>query len=228
MPDDFSFSYGPGDSIGVCVPNPDESVKAVMARIDDTDCGAKDPSVHLDDGECLSLSAFLRTRASITSALRRRELVSLSSSCSDPREAACLRYLGSKEGSDSYDAFVVANSVSLVDLLNLFPSLRPTPDALKSSFVGVPPRFYSVTSTPLQDASKVTISFSVVDYSTPLTGLRKRGLATTTLENLSKQFLEPDPRFARMPPSMRPKQAAPQVKIFPYPSKVSRVFVTKE
>ena len=131
-----------------------------------------------------------------------------------------MKFLGSKDGSPAYTKFVESNSLNLVHLLPLFPSLKPSLQAILDLFTTIPPRYYSVTTTPLQNVNAVSVAFSVVDYKMSLNGgARRLGHVTGHLEDACGMYLNPDPRFERLPLALRPKLPCPTVKIFPFPSK---------
>jgi sulfite reductase alpha subunit-like flavoprotein len=88
---------------------------------------------------------------------------------------------------DLLQAFPSTQGISLQDLLNILP--------------GIPPRYYSVSSSPLHHQRlSLTVAFSVVDYLTPsfmtangqeLGQRRIRGLATRYLEAIASFLVAP-------------------------------------
>ncbi|GMH52190.1 hypothetical protein TrLO_g7213 [Triparma laevis f. longispina] len=211
LPDDFGYEYTPGDSVGILIPNSPESVNSIESRI-------KGESVMIE-GEEFGKDGVLRERVNFNGVLRRRELIGLSEACTDPSESTCLKYLGSKSGSAIYTKFITANSLSLVHLMEFFPSLSPGLEEVLNLFTCIPPRYYSVTTSPLQNVKGVGVAFSVVDYKMEVNGDRRLGHVTGHFEEICGMYLRPDPRFARLPIALRPKLPCPSVKIFPFPSK---------
>jgi hypothetical protein len=113
--------------------------------------------------------------------------------------------------------------MTVVDMLRDFPSCQCIPlSALLGILPQIPPRYYSVSSSPLEhNQLSLTVAFSVVDYMTPsLTvegkeqGLRrKKGVATSFLEVLGSPFLAgADKAVLQLP-----------LKIFPKPTQEFRM-----
>jgi sulfite reductase alpha subunit-like flavoprotein len=122
----------------------------------------------------------------------------LSQCCTDPREAALLQHICSKGdiGKKLWRHFVELQGIGAGELLALFPSCTPSLDQLVGACTVMPPRCYSIASSPLRDPDAVRIAFSVVKYtcSLELTAesvniIRRRGVCTTYLENLLEPFL---------------------------------------
>ncbi len=74
------------------------------------------------------------------------------------------RFAHSRAGKLHYSVFVEAQRLHLLDLLNLFPSCAPPLDRLLSALSPLHARLYSVASSPLVRASRVTFAFTVVSF----------------------------------------------------------------
>jgi sulfite reductase alpha subunit-like flavoprotein len=153
----------------------------------------------------------------------KRILLNLSQHATNPEDRKALQLLSSKtrSGETAFECFVDQQRLSVVDILQEFPSCQGIPlTALLSILPGIPPRYYSVSSSPLvsQQNFTLTVSFSVVDYLTPSLctadheerGLRrKKGIATSYLEAMLSSFLAGTTNGSSPPMS---------VKIFPKPT----------
>jgi sulfite reductase alpha subunit-like flavoprotein len=63
-----------------------------------------------------------------------------------------------------FSVFVEEQRLTLLDLLNLFPSCTPPLDHLLSALSPLPPRMYSVASSPLVSPTRVAVAFTVVAF----------------------------------------------------------------
>jgi sulfite reductase alpha subunit-like flavoprotein len=105
------------------------------------------------------------------------------------------------EGEALFKKLIDEQRMSIVDVIKAFPSCQSIPlEGLIGVLPGIPPRYYSVSSSPLDPrngALALTVAFSVVDYLTPsleANGIdigRRRigGVATRFLEVLCSGFL---------------------------------------
>lgn len=80
----------------------------------------------------------------------------------------------SRSGKAAYDAFVGQQRLSLLDVLALFPSCCPPLAQLLTSLPALPPRAYSISSSPLMRPNIASITFTVVDYRTGKGGAIRR------------------------------------------------------
>merc|ERR1719491_11523 len=227
LPDDKSWEYQPGDSLGLVVTNTPESVEFILAMLQSNHGVSPTQKVSIDSGTPQTVEDVVRGKIDLCTVMKNRKvLFALSQISTDPSEKAVLELLSSKtdRGTELLETFVNAQRRSIVDLLREFPSCqRITLQSLVNLLPPIPPRYYSVTSSPL-DTDKgnvLTVAFSVVDYLTPsLTsesggnqiGLRRiHGLATSQLEALYAPLLSSSP-------SSKKDLALRRVKIFPKPS----------
>ena len=204
LPDDFSLEYSPGDAIGIIIPPSPDLVGHVMERckFEEEYCG--NDGVKKGTREAVG-------GLDITRVVKKRQLVGLADSATKKEERNCLRFLASKKSSDAFDSFVTDKSVNLVDLLRLFPSLSPSLPLLLSLYSSVPPRYYSVTSSPLYHPHRVKFAFTVVDYEAVVGSGRRLGLTTGYMEaNV-------------LPILMGGKGGSDKIEIFPKPSKEFRL-----
>jgi sulfite reductase alpha subunit-like flavoprotein len=69
-----------------------------------------------------------------------------------------------RSGSEYFLKFFEGQRLTLLDILNLFPSCAPPLGHLLSCLAPLMPRYYSVTSSPLADRSIVSVALTVVQY----------------------------------------------------------------
>jgi sulfite reductase alpha subunit-like flavoprotein len=132
------------------------------------------------------------------------------------------------QGEQLFRELVDQQRWSLVDILREFPSLQTIPlNGLLSILPGIPPRYYSVSSSPIEHQRlSLTVAFSVVDYVTPSLsvngnerGLRRiRGIATRYMEAISCSFLAAAGSKTVSASVSAASAAAPTLKIFPKPT----------
>lgn len=195
LPDDFTLDYQPGDSLGISVPNPPAEVKFVLDMLQKHHAVNADQKMTIDNGAPITVEDVLRHRVDLSSPVlkNKRLLQSLSLFATDPQEVCALRLLAGKCHSDVFDKVVADQRLTVVDLLRDFPSAQSTTlEGLVGMLPAIPPRYYSVSSSPLQNSLTLTIAFSVVDYTTPvLNGKSRRigGVATRYLEVLASSYL---------------------------------------
>lgn len=221
LPDDFTLEYNPGDSLGLIVENPPSAVDFVLGMLEKNQGVLANQHVKIDNEKAITVREAICRTADFSSPLKnKRILSSLAQHATNCEDRKALQLLASKtpQGEKAFEQFVDQQRLSVVDILKEFPSCQVIPlTALLSILPGIPPRYYSVSSSPLvrQQDLTLTVSFSVVDYVTPSlkfgeeeVGLRrKKGIATSYLEALSSPFLAGG------------KEGVPTcIKIFPKPS----------
>ena len=227
LPDDFTLEYNPGDSLGLIVENTPDAVEFVLGMLREHQGIVPEQHVSIDNGNPITVRDAISREIDLCSPLKSKRIISsISQHATDPQERKALQLLASKTplGEKAFEEFVEKQRLSVVDLLKEFPSCLSIPlAALLSILPGIPPRYYSVSSSPLacqQDLS-LTVSFSVVDYVTPSLktadreerGLRrKKGVATSYLEVLASPFL------AATNGSTTRNNRSITVKVFPKPT----------
>jgi sulfite reductase alpha subunit-like flavoprotein len=156
--------------------------------------------ISIDSKHPITVEEAIRRHIDLCSPLKNKRIIaSLSQHATDPEELATLRLLASKtaQGEEAFQKYIDEQRITVVDLLRDFPSCQSiTVEALFGLLPGIPPRYYSVSSSPLdrKNASlSLTVAFSVVDYLTPklgdIGGRRIPGVATRYLEVLASGFL---------------------------------------
>ena len=79
----------------------------------------------------------------------------LAEHCSDPEQKHELLRLCSRSGRGDYKAQIQEGQPSLLDLLEKFSSCSPPLDALLDALPALPPRMYSIASSPLAQPNQV-------------------------------------------------------------------------
>ncbi|KAL5255264.1 hypothetical protein ACHWQZ_G014609 [Mnemiopsis leidyi] len=148
--------YGPGDSFGMLCENRECEVWDLLKRLKLEDKAHKkysltpDPSIkpHLLPKHILRQCSpyyALKYTLDIRSLPKKALLVLLAEHCVDKREGDCLRYLSSKEGSKDLNEVIYSRSLTLLELLSLFPSCLPPFCSLLQHLPRLTPRYYSVS-----------------------------------------------------------------------------------
>lgn len=232
LPDDDSFEYQPGDSVGLVVTNTPSAVSFVLDMLNKNHGLVSSQIITVDAGPPTTVGDAVREKMDLCSVVKNRKiLMSLSQFATDPREAAVLELLASKteQGRKLFETFVDEQRRSIVDLLVAFPSCQLISlEALLSILPPIAPRYYSVSSSPLQSSKEspcLTVAFSVVDYLTPSLkhvntgeefGCRRiHGHATSYLESLCSPFLASTAGASSVPPG--------SLMIFPKPTQDFRM-----
>mmetsp|Transcript_20531 Transcript_20531/g.38760 ORF Transcript_20531/g.38760 Transcript_20531/m.38760 type:complete len:1084 (-) Transcript_20531:862-4113(-) len=233
LPDDFTLEYEPGDSVGLIVPNSPHSVQFVLSMLQQNHGILPSQKISVDAGHPITVEEAIRSTVDLCCTMKRKRLLLLSMYASDPEEENALRLLSSsnnvKEGDnvDLFQTYVEEQHRTVVDILMEFPSCQSiTLEGLLGCLPAIPPRYYSVCSSPLDNQQaqggdagasdfNLKVAFSVVDYLTPRvpedanSGRRMAGLATRRLECVCSSLLSNN-RLALSP--------KPKVQIFPKPS----------
>jgi sulfite reductase alpha subunit-like flavoprotein len=222
LPDDYTLEYQPGDALGLVVSNTTESIEFVLEFLRSRHAICPEQKVSIDSNAPINVEEAIRDRIDLCSTIKNKRLVhSLAQFASDPEEIATLRFLSSKKaGSDAaFNSYIVEQRRSVVDLLRDFPSCQHISlEGLLGLLPSIPPRYYSVSSSPLEHRPaglSLTVTFSVVDYVTASllvdgneVGLRRiHGVATGYLEAICAPFL-----------CNQELSRKPSLKIFPKPT----------
>jgi len=228
LPDDFSLDFQPGDSIGMVISNSYEAVTFVLNMLQKEHGLSPTQQVILDNKRPLTVADAISNLIDLCSPIKnKRILLSLSEFAADQLDADVLKLLSSKDpvGQDLFKNYVDEQRLSVIDILKVFPSCQKIPlEGLFSVLPSLAPRYYSISSSPLQQEKNLppylTVTFSVVDYLTPLlklndgTQLQRRvgGLATSHLEVLCA------PHLSGLSDNLNGVFSLDRVKLFPKPT----------
>jgi len=200
VPDDHTLEYAPGDSLGLLVENTPDAVEFCLDMLKRNHGMDPDQMISIDENHPVTVETALKTELDLCSTVKsKRVLYALSQVATNPDEAGSLQLLSSKTGEELFQRVVDGQRMSVVDLLRAFPSTQGVSiEGLLSIVPGIPPRYYSVSSSPIEHQRvSLTVAFSVVDYLTPSFAVadeevgkrRIRGIATRYLEAISLPLL---------------------------------------
>lgn len=196
--------YSPGDSIGICCPNAPYAVDIVLRRLQEAH---PDSLINADtlvscaaDGAFVSLHEVLSYKYDLMGQPKKASMVLLAQCCTDPQEAVLLQHLCSKgeTGKVLWEQFIEKQRMGVAEVLALFPSCTPKLHQLLACLTCLPPRYYSISSSPLTSQNRVTVAFSVVRYTCKADSrperiapvdIKRSGLCTTYLESLLRPLL---------------------------------------
>ena len=202
LPEDFTINYAPGDSLGLVVDNTEDAVLFILSLLKEHHGVDAHQLLSIDEKEPVQIEDAIRTRIDLCSTIRnKRVLCALAQFATNPEEELALQLLASKtpEGEFLFESYVEQQKLSAVDILREFPSTQTiTLEGLLSILPVIPPRYYSVSSSPIESNKlSLTIAFSVVDYITPalivdgvdLGSRRCQGIATSYMERVASPLL---------------------------------------
>jgi len=179
----------PGDSVAVRARNDPALVDALLQRLGldgeravvvagaDGDHGRP---AHLPAGAVTVRELFLRD-LDVTHAPRKTMLAGLAGACGDAAERRTLAFLASRGGKEHYRAQVLEARPTLLDLLERFPSCRPSLELVLTLAPPLAPRLYSVTNCGEAAPGEAEVALSVVRFGTPYREGR-RGVASNWLD----------------------------------------------
>jgi len=202
--EDSGITYVPGDSIGICCPNPDYTVNIVLEVLRKAH---SKPLSSESNISCINfpslgcLGDLLRYGIDLVGCPKKASIATLAQYCKDPEESVLMQNLCSKSttGKELWSNFIETQNIGLGELLCLVPSCCPTLSALLQCASSLPPRYYSIASSPLRDPTKVSVAFSIVRYSNKIasksnTGevppeIQRKGVCTHYLQTVLKPWL---------------------------------------
>ncbi len=236
LPDDFTLEYEPGDSIGLIVPNSPQSVQFILAMLERHHGILPSQKISIDAAHPTTVEQVVRCKIDLCSPIKKKQLYLLSMHATDMQEERALRLLSSANGKEGcvnlFQRYIEDQHRTIVDILREFPSSQSiTLEGLLGCLPSIPPRYYSICSSPLLDRQSgmndknnfhLKVAFSVVDYLTPsipeVSNSQRRigGLATRRLECACSPYLS-NPSHAAANTSFVMSNL-PVVHIFPKPT----------
>jgi sulfite reductase alpha subunit-like flavoprotein len=179
------------------------------------------PPQHLVKSGPVTLRELVARSVDLRSQPKKALLRMLADYAADQAEADELYLLSCIKGKDRFRTEIEDECLSVVELLERFPSARPPPALLLQMLPALSPRYYSIASSPLVLPSRVRIAFSVVSWTTPK-GRKREGLCTNWLHRLCQAWTssaEHAAWAARVSSADATNSPGPEFSIFVAPSK---------
>ncbi|XP_044148638.1 methionine synthase reductase isoform X1 [Bufo gargarizans] len=226
-----TIDFQPGDSFGIICPNPPDEVTDLVNKLglsDKKDCQVfltvkseiKGRGVVIPDyiPERCSLQYLLTWCLEICALPKKAFLRALAEYTSDVAETRRLLELCSKQGNSDYNGFIREHAISVVDLLNAFPSCQPPLGLLIEHLPKLQPRSYSAASSSLFHPGKLCFVFNIVNFE-PCLGrtLPRKGVCTGYLAELVRRNAEESKAIA-VTGNINLFTAEPKISIFIRPS----------
>mmetsp|Transcript_45667 Transcript_45667/g.114911 ORF Transcript_45667/g.114911 Transcript_45667/m.114911 type:complete len:662 (-) Transcript_45667:433-2418(-) len=181
--------YEPGDHLAVYPANDPALVDALLTRLG-LDGSTMISVFNIDDKEerfplvgPLSLCSTLLSFVDITSPPRKSVLESLSHFTTDPAEKEKLKLMssGSEAATEEYNKTIREPHRCILEVLELFPSIKLPLDAFLDINPRLAPRYYSISSSQAAHPDSVHATVAVVNFTTP-TGRFHNGVCSTWLQ----------------------------------------------
>jgi sulfite reductase (NADPH) flavoprotein alpha-component len=186
------MSYEPGDALAVVPANAPDTIAAVLAAARLT--GSEEIDNKLSDGR-KPLATAMRENFDIT-ALSRNVLAKLA----ETTGSTALKQLLADDAKDGLKEYLHGREI--VDAIQDFAPDGLSADALAGLFRKLPPRLYSIASSPLAHPDEVHLTVAAVRYESH--GRTRKGVCSTYLADLVRSgdqvpvFVQPNKNF-RLP-----------------------------
>ena len=182
-------AYHAGDHLGVLPRNHDELVRRVMERFDLPEDALirirnnATSKTFLPTDRPVSASALLSSYVDLQGAAKRSDIQVLADYTECPPEKEKLLTLGSDDpdGVARYREEILQKNVSLIDLLEEFRSCELPFNIYLELLPPLKPRYYSISSSPLVDPEKCSITVGVVEGPARSGRGRYRGVCSSYL-----------------------------------------------
>jgi cytochrome P450/NADPH-cytochrome P450 reductase len=197
------MSYRTGDYLAVLPRNPPANVDRALRRFGLAPetlvviRNAGGSATTLPVGYPVSVAEILSNYVELEQPATREHVNALVATAQCPPDRMALAALAHP---DIYRAEILDKRVSLLGLLERHPSCDFGLAAFLSALPGMRVRQYSISSTPLRDPARCSITFTVLDAPSLAGEGRHRGVASSFLAGLSEG--------ARLSVAVRPSQAA--------------------
>lgn len=142
---------------------------AILPNHIKTPCSVREAFLHYCDIQALPSKRFLRMMADYSASAQDKDR---------------LIHLCSTTGREDYVREIEAARLTLLELLERFPSCQPSLAHLFDSLPPLKPRYYSIASSPLEHHQRAHFAFTVVDVPIPNTTRRWKGTCSNWLAEL--------------------------------------------
>ncbi|XP_064459567.1 methionine synthase reductase-like [Ornithodoros turicata] len=200
------ISYMPGDAFGFLCPNSEKEVDELLEHVE---CGKerkRTPCIvnflkpekaakqfgHLPSGQT-TLADLFGTCCDIRGVLKKVFLRVLAEHTQNEDEKRLLLFLSSRQGAQVYTQVVLAQKMTIVDLLTIFLSCNPPEELVLEHLQRLQPRFYSASSWSQESAGKGVLRIiykRVVFPEQPCRSATREGLCTSWLTKLAVDWIE--------------------------------------
>jgi sulfite reductase alpha subunit-like flavoprotein len=170
--DRSGITYNPGDSIGICCPNLPYAVDIVFRRLQ-----LSHPEISLrscvrlesadndrSKEEIMTVDELLSFKFDLMGMPKKTTISHLSFCCQNELERKKMSLLSGKDKLSRllWTHFVENQGLGVAEILGFFPSCRPTLQQLVNMLTPMPPRYYSIASSPMNSPGSVSFAFSLV------------------------------------------------------------------
>ncbi|KAI0381230.1 bifunctional P-450:NADPH-P450 reductase [Hypomontagnella monticulosa] len=155
------MSYRPGDYLAVLPVNPKDTVQRAMRRFGlpwDASIRIEGTGIRLPTNELVPANSILSDYVELAQPATRRNILALADVADNEDDCDVLK----KFAADEYDEEIAAKRVSVLDLLETYPSVNLPLGLFLTMLPPMRVRQYSISSSPLEDPSIVSITFSLV------------------------------------------------------------------
>ncbi|HZD47977.1 MAG TPA: cytochrome P450 [Silvibacterium sp.] len=197
------MSYRTGDYLAVLPRNPQQDVERALRRfglVADTQVQIHQgpgAATALPSGRPISVGELLADYVELGQPATRMQVGRLAQATRCPPDRKALQAL---EEPETYEAQVLAKRVSVLDLLERFPACEFDLGMFLAALPPMRPRQYSISSSPLCNPDRCSLTVAVLDEPALSGGRRHRGVASTYLAGLEDG--------SRLSVVVRPSQAA--------------------
>ncbi|OTA89350.1 hypothetical protein M434DRAFT_373862 [Hypoxylon sp. CO27-5] len=192
-------AYRPGDYLSVLPINPEDTVQRVMRRFGlpwDASIRIEGGGLRLPIDELVPAHSVLSGFVELAQPATKRNILALADAAESEDDRRALKNLLTND----YGTEILAKRVSVLDLLETYPSINVPLGLFLAVLPPMRTRQYSISSSPLEDPSIVSITFSLVSGRAKSGHGDYIGVATSYLEALEAED--------RLHVSVRPSHAA--------------------
>lgn len=188
------INWLPGSTIGILPQNSSKEVNILLEKLDlhkvsDRICYCRPSTGSSTSKKPFQIPAYIPDKTTpreilqdclnIRCVLKKKFLQILSTYCTDLNESKFLSSLSVKEGTCFYQELCIERRLTLIDVLNLCPSCKPSLEVLVEFLPRLIPRPYSIINSPLETMDKCSIIISIE----PIKCGFKEGVTTRMLQD---------------------------------------------